>query len=266
MTHSEIIQAISDAVCNASGIRALFLSGSYGNGMADEYSDIDFVMVAEDGASDAIAEIWRGAIEKTGEIVLWWDRNTRRSLINAITDDWTRTDVIIVKPDQISGMYQSDLKVLFDHDAIYKNLPEVADTRGPSPKRLEYQFNEFIKILGLLHLAVGREEYLNGVLGVFHLRSLLVDLLIEETAAPNRGGVLHLNRLITDEQKELLMSMPPPVPERAALIEAHLAYAQAYLPRARAMADRLGVEWPNRFEAATWRRLNKALSIQQPKH
>ncbi len=263
MTHSDVIQSISDATCNMSGVRALFLSGSYGNGMADEYSDIDFVMVSEDGASDAVAEIWREAVETTGEIVLWWDRNTRRSLINAIMDDWTRIDVIIVKPGQTEGMYQSDLNVLFDHDAIYENLSETADIKGPNPKRLEYQFNEFIKILGLLYLVVGRGEYINGVVGLFHLRNLLVDLLIEETAAPNRGGALHLNRLITDEQKELLLSMPSPVPERNALIDAHLAFADAYLPRARAMAERLGMDWPERFEAATWRKLNEALSIHQ---
>lgn len=60
-----------------------------------------------------------------------------------------------------------------------------------------YQIEEFIRILCLLHLAAGRAEYINGVLGVYHLRNLLIDLMIEETNAPNRGGVLHLNRLIT---------------------------------------------------------------------
>ena len=123
---------------------------------------------------------------------------------------------------------------------------------------------EFIRILGLLHLAAGREEYINGVLGVFHLRNLLVDLLVEETNAPNRGGILHLNRLITDEQKSLLASLPPAVPNRDAMISAHLAYAKAYLPRARKRALRLGVEWPERFEAATWVQLCKALSIERP--
>lgn len=101
-----------------------------------------------------------------------------------------------------------------------------------------------MRILGPLHLPVGREEYINGVLGVFHLCSYQVKLLIQETHAPNRGGFLHPSRLLTDVQKDLLTSLPLPLPEREAIIAAHLAYAQAYLPRARHIAGRLGVEWP----------------------
>ena len=264
MKHSEVIQEIANAIRDVSGIRALFLSGSYGNGMADEYSDIDFVMVADEGASDAVAEIWREAVNRTGEIVLWWDRTNVPVLINAITEDWTRTDVIILKPDQMGSHTQSSLKPLFDHDNIYRDLAETAPKREPNVKKFRHQVEEFIRIIGLLHLAAGREEYINGVLGVFHLRNLLVDLLIEETDAPNRGGVLHLNRLISQEQRDLLTSLPPAIPNRDTMISAHLAYAKAYLPRARLRAAHLGMEWPERFEAATWARLGEALSAHRP--
>lgn len=263
-SHSDVIEAISDALVDVPGIRALFLSGSYGNGTADAYSDIDFVMVAEDGATDAVAEIWRAAVGRTGDLVLWWDRTTVPVLINAITADWTRTDVVILRPSQIGTRTKSGLKPLFDHDGIFDGLADAAGGTAPKPGKARYQFEEFIRVLGLLHLAADREEYLMGVLGVFHLRRLLVDVLVEETGRPDRGGLLHLNRLITDEQKALLVSLPPPVPERDAMIAAHLAYAKAYLPRARRRAARLGVDWPERFEAATWARLDESLSIVRP--
>ena len=134
------------------------------------------------------------------------------------------------------------------------------------PRRLKYQFEEFIRILGLLPLGMGREEYLNGVTGLFHLRNLLVELFIEETGAPHRGGVLHLNRLITEEQQEVLASLPPPVPTRDRLIAANIAYASAYLPRARRLAKLWGVEWPERFEAAMWESLKKELAIEPPQY
>ncbi|PJI86361.1 streptomycin adenylyltransferase [Yoonia maricola] len=264
MTHAEVIATITDATRDAPGVRALFLSGSYGNGMSDAYSDIDFVMVADEGASDAVAAIWKRAISKTGEIVLWWDRNTVPVLINAITADWTRTDVIILKPDQMKAHAQNTLKPLFDHDGIYGTLPDRATPPRPSPTRFLHEVEEFIRVLGLLHLAAGRKEYINGVLGVFHLRNKLVELLIAETNAPNRGGVLHLNRLITDDQKALIMSLPPPVPEREAMIKTHLAYAAAYLPRARKRAADLDVAWPERFEAATWEKLKETLGVERP--
>ena len=264
MKHAEVIQAITDATINAPGIRALFLSGSYGNGLADAYSDIDFVLVAEDGASDAVASVWRSAIERTGNIVLWWDRTTVPVLINAITADWTRTDVLILKPDQMGSQAQSDLKPLFDHDNIFEGLVEKAPTSAPNLPKFRYQIEEFIRVLGLLHVAAGREEYINGVSGVFHLRNLLVELLIDETNAPNRGGALHLNRLINDDQRALLVSLPSAVANREAMIATHLAYASAYLPRARKRAQDIGVEWPERFEAATWAKLNQVLSIKRP--
>lgn len=264
MTHTDAIQVITDATRDVPGLRALFLSGSYGNGMADAYSDIDFLLVADDGATDAVAAVWREAVAKTGDIVLWWDRLTVPVLINAITEDWTRTDVLILKPDQMAAHAQCSLKPLFDPANIYDTLAAVAQKPAPNLKRFRYQVEEFIRVLGLLHLAAGREEYINGVLGVFHLRDKLVELLIAETDAPNRGGMLHLNRLITQDQKDLLTSLPPAVPNRAAMIEAHLAYANAYLPRARVRAERLGMEWPERFEAATWAQLEAALSIQRP--
>lgn len=246
------------------GLRALFLSGSYGNGMADEYSDIDFVLVAEDGASDTVAAQWRDAVAQTGDIILWWDRTTVPVLINAITADWTRTDVIILRPDQLGAQTQSALKPLFDHDGVYEGLAKAPPEAAPNVARFRHTVEEFIRILGLLHLAVGRAEYINGVLGVFHLRNMLVDLMIVETNAPKRGGVLHLNRLITDAQKAVLTAMPAPVPERDAMIAGHLAYAKAFLPLARTRAARIGMEWPERFEEATWAQLGKTLSIACP--
>jgi hypothetical protein len=247
----DVIARIAEKLSGAPEIRALFLGGSRGTGHADAYSDIDFVMVASDGATDAVAALWREAVAQTGEILLWWDRTTVPVLINAITDDWTRTDVIILKP-------------VFDHDGLYETLKPDHPRPVPNPARFRYRAEEFIRILGLLDLAAGRAEYINGVLGVYHLRNALVDLLIEETAVPHRGGILHLNRLITDAQKDLLTSLPPPVPERDAMIAAHMAYAAAYLPRARRRAVAIGADWPEAFEAATWRKLAETLSITRP--
>ena len=264
MDHQRTIDTISTALEHTPGIQALFLSGSHATGLADKFSDIDFVMVADDGATDAVSALWRDAVAQTGEIVLWWDRTTVPVLINAITADWTRTDVIILKPDEMGHQTQAGLKPLFDHKALHPTLAKAPRPAKPNTKKFRYQIEEFIRILGLLHLAVGRAEYINGVLGVFHLRAALVELMIEETAAPNRGGILHLNRLITDEQKAVLTAMPAPVPEREGMIAAHLAYAAAYLPRARQRALELGVDWPERFEEVTWARLRDSLGINCP--
>ncbi len=258
------IDVIAEALRGEDAIRALFLSGSYGVGMQDGYSDLDFVLVSPDGPSDRISEIWRGAAGRTGELVLWRDRGVRPNLINVITQDWLRIDVVILAPEQMAAQSRDTLRVVFDRDGIYEGLVESTAHPLPDACRTRYQFEEFIRILGLLSVAAGREEYLNGVTGIFHLRNLLVDLLVAETGAPNRGGALHLNRLITDEQKTLLEGLPPPVATRDAMIAAHLAYAEAYIPRARRLAPVWGVDWPERFETATWQRLRETLAIEPP--
>lgn len=259
-----LIQKIAGTLQKDTRVRAMFLSGSHGNGMADAYSDLDFVMATSDGPSDAMAKLWHAAVETIGEVVLWWDRTTSPHLINAITKDWVRLDLILLKPDQLGHHSQARLKPVFDHDELYHSLKVEAPSAHPDPARLTYQIEEFVRILGLLDLVLGRKEYINGVLGVFHLRNLLVEVLIQQTGAPHRGGMLHLNRLITQEQQALMLSLPPPIPERQALIDVHLAYAKAFLPRARVLADTIGANWPSAFENATWNKLQASLGIERP--
>ncbi|WP_440411546.1 hypothetical protein [Neorhizobium petrolearium] len=262
MDKATVINDIAAALRNEPTIAALFLSGSYGAGIEDAYSDIDFLAVSRDGPTDEFAALLRESIGKTGEIVLWRDRQIKPTLINAITADWLRIDVDIINPDQMARRSADGLKVVFDHDRILETLPTAPSRASPDPARMKWQFEEFIRIFGLLPLAIGRGEYLNGITGIFHLRNLLTELLIEETAAPNRGGALHLNRLITEEQKQVLAGLPLPSPTREAIISANLAYAKAYLPRARRVATTIGVEWPERFEAATWAHLRHMLGIE----
>ncbi|MEO1108401.1 MAG: nucleotidyltransferase domain-containing protein [Pseudomonadota bacterium] len=264
MKSEQVIETISNALRDLAAVRGLFLSGSFGNGRADAFSDIDFVLVSEDGPTDDVAAAWKAAVAGTGDIVMWRDRSVRPALINAITADWTRTDVIILKPEQFAAHNQASLRPLFDYDGLYDQLPKERPQPQASPARLFRQIEEFIRILGLLHLAVGREEYINGVAGIFHLRTKLIDLMVDETAAPDRGGALHLNRLLTDEQKALITALPAAVPERDAMITTHLAYARAYLPRARKLAMKRGVAWPESFETATWKKLNQSLGVVGP--
>ena len=261
MRPTEVIETITTEIRDEQAVRALFLSGSYGAGIEDQYSDIDFLAVATDGLDETVMAAWRKALSKIGDVVLWF--HAKQNVISAVTEQWLRIDLEVVNPNHVLGRAKSRLKPLFDHGTIYDALRDEPEAVSPQPK-LQWQIDNFIRVLGLMTVAIGREDYLNGVTGIFHLRNLLIDLLIEETGAPNRGGALHLDRLITDEQRTLLESLPAPLPTRDAVIDANLAYAKAYLPRARRMAERLGIDWPARFEAATWAHLKSKLAIERP--
>jgi hypothetical protein len=59
---------------------------------------------------------------------------------------------------------------------------------------------EFLRILGLLPVVLGREEYVVGASGAGLARTLLIQLMVEEVAAPGPGGALHLRGLLPVER------------------------------------------------------------------
>ncbi|MEJ6393064.1 nucleotidyltransferase domain-containing protein [Gymnodinialimonas sp. 2305UL16-5] len=253
--------ALADNLRSAPEIRAMFLGGSHGTGLADAYSNLDFVLVVPEGLTDDLAALWKSHLAKLGELILWRDRQVASTLINAIIVPDLRIDALFLKPDQLGRYAQDGIKVLFDHDDIATTLRPDTPHGPPDPKRLAWQFEEFIRILALLPLAIGREEYINGVTGIGHLRNLLIELLIAETNVPLRGGALQINRLLSQEQQDLLIGLPPLIPTRDDVIAAHTAYAAAYLPRARALADTHNVPWPARFETVTLANLERTLDV-----
>lgn len=253
---------IAEALADTAEVRALFLSGSHGTGTADAYSDIDFVLVTQDGATDAIAALWKRTLSQFGDLVLWRDRNVAPTLINAILSPATRIDLLILAPDQLARHTQDSLHVLIDRDGIFDTLPASAPALQLDRRRHTYQFEEFIRVLGLVTLVVGREEYINGVTGLMHLRRLLIDLLIAKANIPYRGGALTLNRRLTAEQRDLLTSLPALIPTREGVIDAHRAYASAYLHRARAFASANDIPWPDAFEDATLTHIGQAIDLR----
>jgi hypothetical protein len=182
----------------------------------------------------------------------------------AITADWTRFDVVYLTAEQMAKRAQKNLRVVFDHDGIFAALPPALPKQPPNPVQIRHQYESFLRVFGLLALAIGRNDHLIGVDGTFHLRTMLISLLIDEAGISPRGGALALSRMITAEHKALLQSLPTAEPTRESVIASNLAYAAAYLPRARAHAKAAGVEWPEAFEAATWAHLKRSLGIERP--
>lgn len=58
--------------------------------------------------------------------------------------------------------------------------------------------------------------------------------------------------------------IPPVAPTRESVVEAHLAVAAAFLPRARKLAQTWDIDWPQAFEDATWKYLQREVGIERP--
>ncbi|WP_295808192.1 nucleotidyltransferase domain-containing protein [uncultured Nitratireductor sp.] len=74
MESTASIKTIAHELETRPDIKALFLSGSYGAGLEDLHSDIDFLAVIGNGHTDQFAKSWRNAVGLVGEIVLWRER------------------------------------------------------------------------------------------------------------------------------------------------------------------------------------------------
>jgi hypothetical protein len=256
------IERIREGMQDEPGIRALFLAGSHGSGKADAYSDIDFVALAEEGDHAAVASAWKALVESIAPVVFWQERRMSWTLLNAVTEDWLRCDLTIFQPGALRGRARDTVKPLIDRGGFYDALPATLSPAQPNANHVQYLINEFIRVLGLLPVGIGRGEYVVGVTGTGLLRDMLIQLLTEEVPMPDKGGALHLSRVLPEADMRLLEGLPYPRPDRAAIIAANLATARAFFPRARALAERLGLSWPTAFEEATRRNLQRIFGAE----
>ena len=253
MNQQDIIAAAKTALADDEAVRGLFLSGSFGRGTHDEWSDVDLLAIVAKNDQRGVADRWKVALNALKPVVYWNELERGGFLINAVTEDWLRCDLHMVEPGQIGHRAKNTIGPLIDRDGIYEGLPATLPLKTPNPHALRYQINEFIRILGLTPVAMGRGEYLTAVMGNGLLRGLLAGLFMQDISDPDTGGILHMSKLLPAEQIKIMSDLPFPNATADAVIHAHLAVARVFMPRAKAMAERLGVEWPEAFEAATRR-------------
>lgn len=239
-------------------IESAWLSGSFGRGEADDWSDIDVTVVASDRSFDDAVRAYSGDLSAIANVVYMNVIGGR--VVNAVTSDWERFDLTFLKPQEFATRGTQPMKPLFDRGTVKK--PVAPDTPyRPSAQRVTGIVSEYLRILGLSPVVLGRGEYLVGMDGVGHLRRLLIDLFLEEAGINQavRGGALHMNRFLTDDQRAALASVPPLEATRESVMAAQEALTHLFLPAARALARKTGAQWPTSFEDATRRTLEKNL-------
>ena len=257
MNYEDLSQAVADRLSSETGAQALYVAGSHGAGEEDAYSDLDLVVVADPDEHSRLAWAFRGALEGQAPVVFWQVRKGRNSLVNAIIEDWRRCDLFMSSAIDFAQQKRSrdSLKVLFDRINLYRGLPDKLPSETPDRARVAHIVNEFLRVLGLMPVELGRGEHVLGVKGAGALRDLLTDLMLEECPLPERDGGRHLNRLLTPDQIRLLEGLPYPGPNREEVVAAHVRTAAAFFPIARRLSQQLEVAWPDAFEQATRRRL-----------
>ena len=148
----EIARAVAERLSLEEGVRALFLAGSYGAGTQDAWSDLDLVAVAEPGRHRAAAAAFLDATGGVSPLVMRREPPGRGTLVNAITEDWRRCDLVLVAPADFAGQKRArnQLGVLLDRDGFHARLPATLPPRAPDPTRVAFLVEEFIRVPGFL--------------------------------------------------------------------------------------------------------------------
>jgi predicted nucleotidyltransferase len=200
MNQQELIRRVTAALESDSRVLALFLAGSFGKGSADTYSDVDFLVVTEPEARENFLSSWPRILEEITHVVFWNHGVRGAPLVNAITAEWLRCDVVVVDHSELTKRSQESLTALIDRANLFTLLPPRSKREAPNPLRTSFLIHEFLRVLGLLAVVAGRGEYLVGVTGAGMLRSHLISLLLEENDMSDTG-VLHLSQVLSEEQR-----------------------------------------------------------------
>lgn len=240
-------------------VLAAWLVGSRARGAEDRFSDVDIWLVVSEEDKAGFVEDWPKTSELVSPSVL--RQRVFGSTFAHITPEWQRWDVSIAVPDDVPRRTRSTVKPLFDRAGLNGRLRPPGEPLRPDPAKVTSLTTEFLRVLGLLPVVLGREEYVVGASGAGLLRQMVIQLFLEDVAVEDRGGALHLRTLLPAERLRQLAELPPLEASREGVLEAHLACARLFLPEARRLADRIGAEWPAPLEAALRRRLEDELNV-----
>lgn len=257
----QLLDQLTGALRADERVLAIWIIGSLASGVGDASSDVDLLLAIEEGAFGALIrdwQVWMGRLIPT--VYARRLGAAERPTITAITPEWRCFDLTLASAtDASSFSYAAVLQ--YARPGYHPAWRFAAPGRhGGDPTRLADLVTEFIRVLGLLPAVIDRGEYLVSLTGVFLQRNALIELALIENGA-ERTGVKRLNAFLTGEQRSTLEGLPPLVATRAAVIEAHVACARAFLPRARAAMATRNQPFPEGFAQATLEHLERRLGI-----
>ena len=159
MTPQELIERVAGAMADLPELKALFVGGSYGNGTADAHSDVDLIALAEPTDIATLAAGWRRVLEDIDRIVYWNELGSGPIVLNAVTADWLRYDMLIMAPAAFTGRARTAVRPLIDRIGCFEALSPTLPPRTPDPRRVLQMVNEFIRVIGLLPVVVGAASF-----------------------------------------------------------------------------------------------------------
>ena len=141
-----LIDAITRALSADARIESSWLTGSLGKGGGDEFSDVDVTVVVPDASFDETLRQYSRDLSMIANVVRINIVSGR--VLNAITGNWERFDLTLVKPNEFAAMPLAAARPLFNHGTPERAFAAPPPYK-PSAQRVLELTNEFIRVLGL---------------------------------------------------------------------------------------------------------------------
>lgn len=257
LRYQELLDRSVDVFAADARVVALFVAGSVGRAEADASSDLDLVAAAaDDGAQRALIGDWRRWAAAITPSV--YGRCLREKVVTLVTPGWERLDVSVVAAASTPRLMSGPATPIFDRVGVE---PPSAPAAGVlDAEALVARVENFIRSIGLVVTDLERQEFTVLTWASEFLIQELVDLMFLASGRPRRT----MKRIYVDllpADRDVLDAIPRPSPARDAILASHLATAAEYLPRARALVESVGGQWPEDLERSTDTYLRERLGV-----
>lgn len=233
-------------------VLAVWADGSRTRASADAYSDVDLGVAVADDALDQLLQSLPALVRDCCDVALVKQAGR---LVNVVTSDWTRADIFVRTRSEITGGISGPVEPLHDPDRL---IQEVSVPSGPPPAaRVREVIDEFLRFLGLLPVAVAREEWVGAYIATGTMAAQVAELMQFQNRTHRIGGALRLSERLTEPQRRMFAELPHLSPDREALVAVQTALAEMFFPLAREVAAAAGVAYPAKAEDAALTYLNR---------
>jgi hypothetical protein len=236
-------------------VRAVWLSGSVGRGVADSGSDLDVVLAIAPESVSEFTAAWREWLDRVTPVVLARELPRLPGSFYSVTPDCLRLDVVTEPAGAARPADQASRLLVLQKDKLGVPVEDISpDQPRPDPARLTEMMSEFLRQMTVFPAAVvAREDWLLGVVGVQNVHLMLYELFVEANQPMPPMGVKQWSAKLTLRQRQVCAALPAPTASAAGVLTAMRAAAATFRLEARAVLAANDASWPADFDDAVRR-------------
>jgi predicted nucleotidyltransferase len=259
--HQEFVDRFTKACLTDDRVVAAFLGGSYAQGRADKYSDVDVCLITTQESYEEFVRHRQDFLGQLGDLVFLEDFEIP-DIAFYIYADGTEGELNFVSEGQLDRIHSGAFRILVDKKnilagAVFPESESVPSEQTEKLRRLIYWFwhdlSHFVTAMGRGQLwwAQGQLEVIRSIcVALARLENDFTDQEVEEEVYSKIENVMPVERLF------ILKETICPIEKGPLLRSAHII-VKFYKDLAVPLAQKYGIPYPHALERVMIERLEK---------